>query len=1063
MPLPQTGTPAAGTEMPSTDAVDHAIVPAADAKELITEIIDEAVPASISAPSVLMTRSGVLFSQDTKTTPPIVLRTPQPSTVPKDYTRSLSRPKQRSVGSLPRNPIPRISKSGKQLYDTYDIIEIDPEDARKQQDPSSARRANFRFKESVQLPPFNNVKGPLTNGEMRPPSVSRDRSQSKVTIIHDGDQPIHPLPENLQQTFEDTNLRASTTKMHSLMARPKIGSSGAIEKHQKPSLESLSQSAEVIGSPGDASVNQGRSARDASNESTPLKHSITAEEEVQRENQSPGESMRSMESPGKAAQQEQPDRKRKRLEAESLSSTTVELERGAATPEARYLVPKAKETGDLPRQSKAGVEVKEKRETEQQKVKGSQIQKQNGSSVAEVIERERIEKRKARETKAKEQETKVVGNNAKRLKTEQTTKLNGIQDAAKETEIRSMTPCTTGRSDSIALKNRVAELETQKARESPAPRRLDSSTPFSSSGAHETNSKSLTAFYPGSGGSRSSSLSIEQPSPLLETPAANAKVKEQPPLTSALRKSLNTLRRSGSISWANHIAPADLSKPSTSVATAQISNGDKHTSSSPITSAKATASYERQPSVEIIRTSSASSVDASHKKSRDPPKKSTTNTKKQTKLNVKRDVKQKGHVFDPPSPPKRVAEEALVISSDGEGTVSTFYSHPDDDVQEIRNAKAGPSSKTKAKSDAKLVTGKAVITPKTPPDSQVNVGDRATVESAARNFESNTSSQQVKAVMTAKAPPESQRIASLQTSIMRATPSNQSATSSQQRGATYDRSKTSSRSPARFISSSPSSTSGASAKSDASATSSSPPDIAPEPSSQAPMERKSTPVNSSRSSSHKLAAKDVESTLAPSRRLPSKSSATHSTQPTQITDAASVESALDRQLLREARQFSEPAQIQVRSSPRITRSQASISNSQTKATPAATSSEYPYTMSGPRSANMGFPSLTKLKNNPPKYDPKEHLNRASFMFSQKPDHPKPIARSQPIGVNHDDESSSDSDDESGSSSDDNDDKVTRNPFSSPMGSQLSKKSDGKYAKGLSALLSRRFFIPWRSD
>lgn len=1065
VPLSQAGTPAAGTEMPSTDADDHAVIPAAGAKEFIAENVDEAVPPSSTAPAVSITGSGVPLSQDTKSTPPIVLRTSQPTTVPKDYTGSLSRPEQRSVSSLPRNPLPRISKSGKQLYDTYDPIETDPEDMQKQQDPSDTRRANFRFKGSVQLPPFNNVKGPLTNGKMRPPSVSRDRSQSKVTIIQVDDQPFHPLPENLQRTFENTDLQASTTKIHSLMAPPKIAPSGAIQKHQHPSLESLSQSMEVIGSLGDASVNQGRSAGHASSESVQLKHSITAEEEFQLpENQGPEVSMRSMQQPRKEGQQEQLDRKRKRQEAESPSSTMVELGRGAATLEAKDLVPKAKETGNLPRQSKAdGLEVKEKEEAERQRVKEVQIQKQNGSSVAEVNERERIEKKKAKETEAKVQKTKVLENDAKRSKPEQTTKLNGIQDSAKQTEIRSMTPRTTGRSDSEAVKNRRAEQAIQKAQESPVPGRFGSSTPFSSSGTQETKLKLLTAFYPGSGGSRSSSLSIEPPNPLLETPAANAKAGEQPPLTSALRKSPNILRRSVSISWADHITPAVLSKPTRSVATAQSPNGDKRTSLSPITLAKATAPYRRQPSVEITRTSSAASVDASHKKSRDPPKKSTANIKKQTKLNVKRDVKQKGRVFDPPSPPKRVAEEALVISSDGEGTVSTFYSDPDDDVQETCNAKAGPSSKTKAKSDTKLVTGKAVITPKTPPDSQVNVGERATVESAARTVESNTSFQQAKAVMTAKTPPESQGIASHQNSIMRATPSTQSATGSHQSDATNDRSKTSSRSPARYISSSPSSTSGASAKSDASATSSSPPDIAQEPSSQASMKRKSTPLNSSRSSSHNVAAKDVESNPAPPRRLSSVSSTTHSTQHTQTTDAASVKSALDQQLQREARQFSEPAQVQVKSSPPTTRSQASISNSQTKATPAATSSEYQYTMSGPRPANMRFPSLTKLKNNPPKYDPKEHLKHASFMFSRKPDNPKPIASSQPNGLNHDDESSSDSDDESGSSSDDTDDNVTRNPFSSPMGSQLSKKSDGRNARGLSALLNRRFFIHWRSD
>lgn len=1069
VPLSQAGTPAAGTELPSTKADEIAVMPAAVAKELITETVDEGVPASFTNPAVLITKSVVPLSQNTQSMQPIELRTPQPPTVAKDYTGSLTRPKQRSISSLPRNPLTSVSKAGKELYDMYDPIETDPEDSQKQQDPSSARRANVRSKEIVQLPPFNNAKESLTNGEMRPSSVAKDESLSKFTNVHVGDKPFHPVPKNIQQISENTNLQAPATKERTLMAPPKAALSHVIEKDQQPSLESLSQFVEVVEILGDARVNHGRLAGDAFRRTIQVQPRITMQKECQLpEKQSPAVSLRSMQPPKKEAPQERLDRKRKREEAGSLGVTNEELEQGAATLEAKNLALQPKGTGNLPRQRQVdGAEAGEKKEAERQRIEEVQVKRLSRSSAAkEVREPERIEEKTAKETTANEQEIKVLEKDAKRSKREQTTKPNGVHGAAKQTDTRSVTPRTIGRNDGIAVKNHRAELAMQQARESPTTGRLESSTPLSSSGTQEPKAKWSTPFYPGSRGSRSSSLSIEYPNPVQETPLKATKVEGQPPLTSALRKSPNTLRRSVSLSWANPIAPAGVPKHTESVATAQSSNGDKGTGSTPRALTSVAASHTRQSSVEITRTSSASSVGARQKKSRDPPKKSrdppkkpSTYTKKQTTLDIKRDVKQKGRVVDPPSPPKPVVEEAEVISSDSEGKVSTFFTDSDDDVQETYTAKAGPSSKSKAKSDAILATAKAVITPKTPPDSQVDVTAKATVERATRTIENGITSRQAKAVTTAKAPPESQGMASHQTSNMRATPSTLSAISSQKSDATKDQSKASSRSPAQYVSSSLSSSSGASAKSDFSATSSSLPDIAPEPSSQAPMERKSTPVYS-RSSSHTLALNHAKSTSAPARRLSSQSSTRHSTQQTQTTEAANVTSALDQQLQREARQFSEPAQVQVKCSPPMTRSQAPVSKSQTKATPAATPSEYQYTMSGPRPANIRFPSLTKLKNNPPKYDPKEHIKQADFMFSQKRSETKPVASSQPNGVKHDDESSSDSDDESGSSSDNDGEKPTRNAFSSPIGSQLSKKSDGKNAKGISSLLRRRFFIHW---
>lgn len=1086
VPLSRAGIPGTGTELPMKGADDRAVLPAAGTEQLYTEFIDQAVPASFADSTLLISGSGVSLTQDTSSTQPVELRTPQPPTVAKDYPGTLSRPKQRLGSSLPRNPlrrnslpnnpIPSVSKFGKELDDIYDPVETDTENTQKQPNPSSARRAHLRAGESVQSPSFNHAKAPLTNGEMRPPSIN-DETQSSATYVRGDQQPIYPLPEKLQRIPENAYIKASTTKLRTLMGPPEVAYLAITEKHQESSLKPLSQSTKAIEELGDTRIHLGRSASDVSNVAINSEPPITLEKNVQLpEKTLVEESMRSVQTLKEEAQQERLDRKRKREEVKTPSKMTAELESVAATQEAQISVMQAKETENMEQHSKAvGVETNEKKTAEQSKVKEARAKEQRGNLEAEKVKKQELtEEKKPKDTKVKEVKPKALEKDAKQSKPEPTTKLNGIQDPMKQTEQWTMATRTPGRKDSEAMKNRRAELSMQKVRESSVHERPKSLTPLSSSGSQKTKTKSLTAFIPGSVRSRSSSLSIEHPNSVQETPSRGTKAGERPPLTSALRKSPNALRRSVSISWANPIAPADASIPSKTAATASTLNGNKCIGSSPMTSASVTASHARQPSVEILRTSSTSSADTSQKKSRDPRKKTSTDTKKQTKLIVKRDVKQKGRVIDPPGLPNPVDEESLVISSDSDDTVSTFYSDPDGDVQEILKVKAGPSTKKKTKSEGKMVTAKAVITPKTPPDSQVDVAQQATVERAVRNIESAANSRQAKAVTPTKAVtpakavtlaktlPGPQGTASQQAPVKRASPNTESATSSQQTDATDIRSKASSRSPAYYVSSSPSSTSGASAKSDASAVSSSRPGIAPEPNSQAPMEMKSTHVDSRRGSSNSVAPKDVKSTPAPDRCLFSQSSTTHSTQQTQNTETASVESALDQQLQREARQFSEPAQVQVKSTPPMTRSHAFKSNALIQATPAATPSEYPYTMSGPRPANFRYPSLTNLKNNPPRYDSKEHLKYANFMSSQKGGDLKPIPSSQTNGVNHDDESSSESDDESGSSSDNDDGNAAPNPYSSPMGSQLSKKSDGKNAKGLSSLFRRRFFTG-RSD
>ena len=1057
VPPSYTGTPTTGTEALNTETIDRAVPSAAGAEKLYTEAADHIVPKSVAVSAVLEMETAVPVSKETsQSTQPIQFRTPQAATVVKDFAERFSKSKQDLACTLPRNPFQSVPNPRKEPYDIWDPIKTDTDSSQNQQNWRNSACTMARSKESVQLPPLNHAKKPLTNGDVGPPSLGTEELQSSVTYIHDGEQPFHPLLDNLQRNGDNTNLQVSTTKIRTLMGPPKIASMDVLGKRQTSSLTSLSQSAKANEKPRDVRVCRERPTGDVFDGATRVISSITVGREIK-----PPEERRSQEPIRPAgwskeeAQHEQFDRKGKAEEDKSPSNTERELENVASMLERLDSALQANQPRNGERQSKADEnEGKGEEKAKQQKDEMAQEKSRNGSLEAkEAKVQKQSEQKKAKEFIVMEQKTNVLEKDAKRLKTDQTTKSNGRQDAAKEVHKRTVTTEASARKDNEVTKSRRAELATQNTRKSSEPGRLKSSTPLSSSVSRETKIKSLTS-YPGSGGSRSSSLSIEHANPPQETPSRGAKGEEKTPLTSALRKSPNTLGRPvSSISWADLIALPDstiLAKPA---ATVPSSKADKRTGSSPINSAGVAASNTRQPSVEIIRSSPAASIDTGQRKSRDPPKKTSTNIKKQTKLNVKRDVKQKGRVIDPPSPPKPAVEEALVLSSDTEDSVSTYYSDADDDVQEIGSTKAGPSSKKKTKSDAKVATAKAVIIQMTPPDSQIRAAKKATVKRATPTIGSATNSQPAKAITTAKTMPGPQGITTHQVPDKHAIPTIECTTGTQQSVATDTQSNASSRSPARYVSSTPSSTSRSSAKSDASAVSSSPPDIASEPSSQASLEMKSTPVGSRMGSSNSIKPKDVRATPSANQRLSSQSS----TQETQDTHTLGVESAVDQQLQREARQFSEPAQVQVQSSAPITKSKVTKSNPQTKAMPNATPPEYPYTMSGPRPANFRFPSLSKLKNNPPKYDPKEHLKHASFMSSQKRDDSKPISSSQTNGVTHDDGSSSESDDESASSSDDDNSKATRNPFSSPVGSQLSMKSDGRNAKGLSSLVKSMFF------
>lgn len=76
--------------------------------------------------------------------------------------------------------------------------------------------------------------------------------------------------------------------------------------------------------------------------------------------------------------------------------------------------------------------------------------------------------------------------------------------------------------------------------------------------------------------------------------------------------------------------------------------------------------------------------------------------KRQTKLDIVRDTKMKGRINDPPARSELVSQGAIVLSSDSEKSISSFYS--DDDFQ-VTDARAGPSHRRKTISQRRSSKG----------------------------------------------------------------------------------------------------------------------------------------------------------------------------------------------------------------------------------------------------------------------------------------------------------------------------------------------------------------------
>ena len=166
---------------------------------------------------------------------------------------------------------------------------------------------------------------------------------------------------------------------------------------------------------------------------------------------------------------------------------------------------------------------------------------------------------------------------------------------------------------------------------------------------------------------------------------ATSNLNAQPLLRSALRQTPNVSRRSVSfMETASDSIKLD-SSPSTTAASRMHSAKSGQTPINAVKHSKSRASS----TVESAKSSSRSTSN----ESKELPKKTTPKEKVQTKLHIQRDMKLKGRLVDPPKTPSLVAPEEIVITSDSEASVSTFY---EDEEDRPHNTKAGPSSKKKS-------------------------------------------------------------------------------------------------------------------------------------------------------------------------------------------------------------------------------------------------------------------------------------------------------------------------------------------------------------------------------
>ena len=107
---------------------------------------------------------------------------------------------------------------------------------------------------------------------------------------------------------------------------------------------------------------------------------------------------------------------------------------------------------------------------------------------------------------------------------------------------------------------------------------------------------------------------------------------------------------------------------------------------------------------------------------------------------IRRDVKLKGRLIEPPVPPKAVTQEEIVISSESEHSISSFYSEDD---PETRNARPGSSQRRQrtggaeaSKEKTRIEVEPETVPAKKPTKAEVKVEARQTSAKSAKSAKS---------------------------------------------------------------------------------------------------------------------------------------------------------------------------------------------------------------------------------------------------------------------------------------------------------------------------------------
>ena len=248
-----------------------------------------------------------------------------------------------------------------------------------------------------------------------------------------------------------------------------------------------------------------------------------------------------------------------------------------------------------------------------------------------------------------------------------------VKAGSKDAEVSSRV--TTGTKRTVVSPSLEAKpAKTRKLPESFGTRDRKSSTPSSARSDPDRVRSSMTPAIPGT---------VEKLS-FSGNSSMTSRLSARTPLRSAFRQNSSISR--GSVSFLDE-QPDSVKLDSSPSATAARKLDGAKSARSLIT----TAEDSKSRAWSTQKSSESTSGDAT-KQLKDLPGKCVPKEKVQTTLNIKRDKKLKGRVVDPPTLSEPATQKEVVISSDSEKSVSTFYS---DEEDMPRNAKAGPSSNRK--------------------------------------------------------------------------------------------------------------------------------------------------------------------------------------------------------------------------------------------------------------------------------------------------------------------------------------------------------------------------------